>query len=122
MNIPATQCAPYPFGQTSGPSTPGPTIVPTTVQRQGDRGSGEDADAARRLAVYVRYSDLAAVGIVRNWPTLLRLIREEGFPQGIMLGRNTRAWPLRDVETGLSMRPTANVSPRKAPAPDLTAA
>jgi hypothetical protein len=29
---------------------------------------------------------------VRNWPTLLRLIDEEGFPPGAMLGRNTRAW------------------------------
>jgi predicted DNA-binding transcriptional regulator AlpA len=80
--------------------------VPTIAQRQGDRGSDPD-DAAKRLTIYVRFRDLVAAGVIRNWPTLLRLIREEGFPQGVMLGRNTRAWPLRDVEAWLSTRPTA---------------
>jgi predicted DNA-binding transcriptional regulator AlpA len=37
----------------------------------------------------------------------LRLIDEEGFPPGAMLGRNTRAWALDEVEAWLAARPTA---------------
>jgi predicted DNA-binding transcriptional regulator AlpA len=32
----------------------------------------------------------------------LRLIDEEGFPPGAMLGRNTRAWALDEVEAWLA--------------------
>src|SRR5436190_14937720 len=53
----------------------------TTIhRRQGDRGSaGDDAAPAQRLPIYVRFADLAAAGIVRNWPTLLRVMDEDGF-------------------------------------------
>jgi hypothetical protein len=60
-----------------------------------------------RLSTFVRFRDLVDANIVRNWPTLLRLIAEDGFPSGIMLGRNTRAWPLDEVEAWLAERPTA---------------
>ena len=53
--------------------------------RFGDRGDddgGDDDDDARRLPVYVRFRDISAAGIAKNWPTLLRLIEEEGFPAG----------------------------------------
>jgi predicted DNA-binding transcriptional regulator AlpA len=70
-----------------------------------DQRAADDA-AAHRLPTYVRFKDLAAAGIVQNWPTLVRLIDEDGFPPGLLLGRNTRAWPLDDVEAWLAARPT----------------
>jgi hypothetical protein len=33
-----------------------------------------------RLTTFVRFRDLVDANIVRNWPTLLRLIDEDGFP------------------------------------------
>jgi predicted DNA-binding transcriptional regulator AlpA len=59
------------------------------------------------LPHFVRYHDLVAAGIVRNWPTLLRLIETEGFPAGVLLGPNTRVWKAADVEHWLAARPTA---------------
>jgi predicted pyridoxine 5'-phosphate oxidase superfamily flavin-nucleotide-binding protein len=69
--------------------------------------SGGPDDAAGRLPVFVRFTDLVDANIVRNWPTLLRLIAENGFPVGVMLGRNTRAWVLAEVEAWLATRPMA---------------
>jgi Prophage CP4-57 regulatory protein (AlpA) len=85
-----------------------PAPPPTTIHpRQGDRSSVDEDAAAQRLPIYVRFHDLVGANIVRNWPTLLRLIDEEGFPPGVMLGRNTRAWALDEVEAWLATRPTA---------------
>jgi predicted DNA-binding transcriptional regulator AlpA len=66
---------------------------------------------------YVRFRDLVIAGVVGNWPTLLRLIECEGFPVGIMIGRNTRAWALDDVESWLAARPSARklVPPARKP-------
>mgnify|MGYP001228440056 CR=1 FL=1 len=86
-------------------------------RRQGDRGCDDDADAeadaGRRLPVYVRYRDLVAAGIAQNWPGMIRLIEQAGLPEGIWLGRNTRAWALDEVEAWLAARPSA----RKVPVP-----
>lgn len=60
-----------------------------------------------RLQVYVRFRDLVEANIVRNWPQLQRLIAIEGFPQGIRLSPNARAWVISDVETWLASRPPA---------------
>jgi predicted DNA-binding transcriptional regulator AlpA len=65
------------------------------------------------LARYVRFRDLVAAGIVYNWPTLLRLIDREGFPVGIWLGSNTRAWRLDEVEAWLANRPHPDGARRK---------
>jgi predicted DNA-binding transcriptional regulator AlpA len=54
----------------------------------------------------LRYSDLKARGIVRNWVTLLRWIAHEDFPPGKMLGPNTRAWTDAEVAAWLESRPT----------------
>jgi hypothetical protein len=92
--------------------------------------AGSDAAQARRAAlrqsyaehaaqaglpVFLRYGDLVAANIVRNWPSLLRLIDEEGFPAGAMLSRNVRAWALDEVMAWLATRPTARkiVPPRR---------
>jgi predicted DNA-binding transcriptional regulator AlpA len=76
--------------------------------RGGDRDSGDDDDAAARpslLPVYVRFRDIRAAGIAKNWPTLSRLIDEEGFPRGVMLSPNMRAWLLTEVQDWLATRP-----------------
>jgi len=53
------------------------------------------------------FADLKKMGIVSNWPTLSRWIRYEGFPPGIKLGPNTRAWFKDDVMAWLANRPQA---------------
>jgi len=50
----------------------------------------------------IRFSDLKKRGIVGNWPTLLRWIETEGFPPGIQLGPNSRAWPEAEVAEWLN--------------------
>jgi hypothetical protein len=89
-------------------------VIATPHQRHGDRGSGDDDSARLPLPVYVRYADLEAARIVNNWTTLLRLIDAEGFPPGVMIGPNTRAWRADEVERWLAERPSA----RKAIPPD----
>ena len=85
-----------------------PAKLGTLHQRNGDRASPDDDDPAPRLTTYVRFRDLVAAGIVSNWPTLMRLIREQEFPSGVMIGAHSRRWPLRDVEIWLAQRPTVN--------------
>jgi len=77
-------------------------------QRQGDRGSEDDGDddAGRRLPTFVRFRDIKASGIAASWTQLSRLIDDEGFPPGIMLSPNIRAWRLDDVQLWLANRPT----------------
>ena len=54
----------------------------------------------------LRYTDLKEAGVVNNRATLYRWIKHQGFPQGILLGSNTRAWAEEDVERWLESRPT----------------
>ena len=54
---------------------------------------------------YLRFADLKARGIVGNWATLKRRIEQDGFPPGIKLGGNTRAWPEDEIEQWLANRP-----------------
>ncbi|HET7448442.1 MAG TPA: AlpA family phage regulatory protein [Methyloceanibacter sp.] len=60
---------------------------------------------ARAAVIYLRFADLKARGIVGNWQTLQRWIREQGFPAGRMLGPNTRAWSEEEVQAWLDARP-----------------
>ena len=57
--------------------------------------------------MYARFRDLVEANIVRNWPQLQRLIEIEGFPQGIRLSRNARAWEIGEVRDWLAGRPQA---------------
>jgi hypothetical protein len=99
-----------------------PTPIPSTTRyrRRQDRSSGGDDDAAARRAAkdearrqrfpqlcYVRFADLRAWGIVENYTQLNNLIDTTGFPEGILIGKNTRAFPLHLVEAFLRSRPTA---------------
>jgi predicted DNA-binding transcriptional regulator AlpA len=62
--------------------------------------------AASGLPKYLRYKDLEAQGIVGSWTQLLRLIDDNGFPQGILLSPNIRAWTEAEVCAWLAARPT----------------
>jgi len=67
-----------------------------------------DAPITRKLeSRFFRFSDLQAMGIVGNWPTLLRWIAKGDFPPGVYLGKNTRAWPVKEVEAGSNPAPLA---------------
>src|SRR5262245_23056476 len=89
-------------------ATKAPPETGAIHHRFGDRGDDDgddDGDRARRLPIYVRARDIRDAGIARNWPTLTRLIEEEGFPRGVMLSPNIRAWRLDEIEAWLATRP-----------------
>jgi len=46
---------------------------------------------------YLRYKHLEEKGIVNNWTTLQRWIRDGHFPPGRMIGPNSRAWTESEV-------------------------
>ena len=58
------------------------------------------------MSALLRFRDLKARGIVSNHVTLKRWIAKEGFPPGILLGPNSRAWLESDIEAWLASRPT----------------
>jgi predicted DNA-binding transcriptional regulator AlpA len=53
---------------------------------------------------FLRFKDLKSRGVVMNWTTLARLVREQGFPAGTRLGAQTRAWSEAEVEAWLESR------------------
>jgi predicted DNA-binding transcriptional regulator AlpA len=54
----------------------------------------------------LRFDDLVSMGVVKSRMTLKRRIDDQGFPAGILLSPNTRAWPEAEVEAWLASRPT----------------
>ena len=56
---------------------------------------------------HLRFSDLKAANIVNNRTTLARWIKKLGFPPGILLGPNSRAWPESEVLAWLERRAQA---------------
>jgi predicted DNA-binding transcriptional regulator AlpA len=63
------------------------------------------------IPAFIRFRDLQGRQIVASWPQLGRLIRDQGFPRGRMLGVNTRAWTEEEIADWLASRPDA-VIPR----------
>jgi hypothetical protein len=61
----------------------------------------------------LRFADLKARNIVRNWPSLKKLVEREGFPPGIKLGSNSRAWAESEIEEWIANRATGG-TPQKA--------
>ena len=57
--------------------------------------------------ILLRFSGLKKRGIVDNRTTLGRWIKTQGFPPGIKIGPNTRAWPEDQVEAWLAARAAA---------------
>jgi predicted DNA-binding transcriptional regulator AlpA len=80
-----------------------------------DRRASGDSDPAA-LPQLVRFNDLVAAGIVSSWQQLLRMMANDGFPAGIRLSRNVRAWPAAEIVDWLQRRPTERkpIAPRKS--------
>jgi hypothetical protein len=53
----------------------------------------------------LRYSDLVALGIVKNRATLRNRIKRDGFPEGELTGPNERTWDEGEVEAYVASRP-----------------
>ena len=53
---------------------------------------------------YLRYRDLVERQIVNNRTTLQRWVHDYGFPVGVLLGPNSRAWPADQVDAWLAER------------------
>jgi hypothetical protein len=64
------------------------------------------------MTVLLRFADLKKRGLVNSWPQLKRLQTLHGFPVGIMLSANVRAWPEDQVDRWLADRPTKGPPPR----------
>jgi predicted DNA-binding transcriptional regulator AlpA len=56
---------------------------------------------------FLRFADLKAAGIITSWPMLRRRVERDNFPEGRMLGPNTRAWDEREVRAWVDSRPVA---------------
>jgi predicted DNA-binding transcriptional regulator AlpA len=57
------------------------------------------------LPIYLRVPDLIDMGVVRNWTDIVRLIAEQGFPDGILLSPKLRVWTVEEVKAWLDSRP-----------------
>jgi predicted DNA-binding transcriptional regulator AlpA len=55
---------------------------------------------------WLRFKDLVSNGIVSSRMTLLRLIEHEGFPEGVLISPNARAWDQEQVDAWIVRRPT----------------
>jgi predicted DNA-binding transcriptional regulator AlpA len=53
----------------------------------------------------LRYRHLKERHVVENWAQLQRLIKQQGFPAGRLLGPNTRVWTEDEVVDWVSTRP-----------------
>jgi len=53
----------------------------------------------------LRFHDLKARGIVRNWPQLRRMQLLYGFPTGFLLTPNVRGWVEAEVDQWIAARP-----------------
>jgi predicted DNA-binding transcriptional regulator AlpA len=100
-----------------------PAETAGVCQRHGNPGvandEGED-DKDTRLPTFVRFKELRRAGIVGSWTQLFRMIDDDGFPAGVLLSPNVRAWRLDHVERWLATRPTARKVMPPAARPQAT--
>ena len=69
----------------------------------------------------IRFTELKARGIVKNWPTLRNRINKQGFPPGKLTGPNERTWTEQEVKDWIDSRPTApKPTPRSPGKPRAT--
>ena len=61
---------------------------------------------------FVRFKHLRDLGIVNSWPALRYQMKYNGFPEGRLLGANTRAWTTEEIQKWLDERPI-NVKKRR---------
>ncbi len=81
-----------------------PDSLTLSFTRQRQPTGQDEVNMAKQ---YLRFNDLKAREIVRNRTTLARWIKKYGFPPGVLLGPNTRAWPADEVDAWLEAREAA---------------
>jgi hypothetical protein len=62
--------------------------------------------APAAIPTFLRFKHLKERGIVDNYVTLDRWIKEYGFPPGRLLGPNIRAWTDQEIAEWFASRPT----------------
>lgn len=55
----------------------------------------------------LRFPDLVARGLFNSRMTLKRAIDNQGFPPGILITPNSRAWSEGEIDAWIASRPTA---------------
>lgn len=83
------------------PRTPGNTGRREGISKDLARAAVSEVNMPKK---YLRYPDLVDAGIVNNRTTLTRWIKTQGFPEGVLLGPSSRAWPVDEVEAWLASR------------------
>jgi predicted DNA-binding transcriptional regulator AlpA len=75
------------------------------------RGGSALATAPLPQLQLYRFSDLVALNILTSRAQLAKMIKCDGFPKGVLLSPQMRAWRASDVEAWLASRPT-EIKPR----------
>lgn len=55
----------------------------------------------------LRFPDLVARGLFNSRMTLKRAIDSQGFPPGVLITPNSRAWDEAEIDVWIASRPTA---------------
>jgi predicted DNA-binding transcriptional regulator AlpA len=77
------------------------------VQQHAEQAQQQRRDAEDRpLPRFVRYRHLHEAGIAASWKSLYEMIDKYGFPVGVCLTPNIRAWDVDQVERWLANRPS----------------
>jgi predicted DNA-binding transcriptional regulator AlpA len=58
------------------------------------------------LEELLRFKDLRRLGVVSSWAQLKFMQKKYGFPAGLLLGANSRAWRASEIERWLADCPT----------------
>jgi predicted DNA-binding transcriptional regulator AlpA len=66
-----------------------------------------DKGASVSRKKYISYPGLVDKGAVNSRMTLWRMIRDHGFPEGIMITPNRRVWDEAAVDAWIASRPTS---------------
>jgi predicted DNA-binding transcriptional regulator AlpA len=83
-------------------------VPPAPPDQRSPHGLTDDSAApVPLLPIYLRFRDLKASNVVASWTQLARMVDDEGFPAGVWLSANIRAWKLTDVQAWLERRPVA---------------
>jgi predicted DNA-binding transcriptional regulator AlpA len=54
----------------------------------------------------LRFNDLKRLGLAPTYAVLRRRVANEGFPEGVWLSQNVRAWSLASIEAWIASRPS----------------
>jgi hypothetical protein len=93
------------------------------ARRQKQREEAGTSEAEQRAASILgagkllRFRHLNEIGLVNNWTTLIRWIKEQGFPPGRIVGVS-RVWFESEIDQWIASRPVASDKPLKGGARD----